>query len=83
MPEQRLENWLDIPNSVLLFFLRSLRTSRLKMRTPGMAEDTMEATMDPRLATPEPWCGVPKNIIPAVSSRIELKRAWILASINA
>ena len=54
IPEQRLENWLDIPNSVLLFFLRSLRTSRLKMRTPGIAEDTMDATMDPRLATPEP-----------------------------
>lgn len=55
MPEQILENWLEMPKSVLLFFLRSLRMSRLKMRLPGKAEETTMDTIVPRSAMPEPW----------------------------
>lgn len=54
MLEHILENWLEMPNNVLLFLLRSLRISRLKILAPGRAEDTMVETMTPRFAVPEP-----------------------------
>lgn len=52
--EHMLENWLEIPKRVWLLLLRSLSTSRLKMRMPGMADDTIVATTVPRFATSEP-----------------------------
>ena len=51
---QMLENCPEISNRVLLFLFSSLTTSRLKIRKPGTAVDTTEATTSPRLAAPEP-----------------------------
>lgn len=55
VPEQTFENWLEMPYSRLLFFLRSFMMSRLMSRLPRDADDTTVATIVPRSAKPEPW----------------------------
>jgi hypothetical protein len=56
IPAQMFENWAEIPNKTLLFLFRSLKMSRFRilLKPGGMAELTMLATIEPKLAIPDP-----------------------------
>jgi hypothetical protein len=51
--------------------------------TLGIIASAMDAAMSAMLATPEPWCGVPKKSIPTVDCKIDVYSSLRRASMRA